>query len=151
LFRLSFPIGHIEVTDEVSSLRLLSHSVSGRENRFRDGVRARDGRCVITGLVNTLAPFGSWDVFEAAHVFPLQHESIWIHQGYGRWVTNMPNEIAASRINSTQNGLLLKRDIHPLFDSYKVSINPNVSELESSSSLRKQALCCGTNTNIGRV
>jgi hypothetical protein len=71
-----------------------------------------------------------WYGFEAAHVFPLQHESIWINEGLSRWVTNMPNEVGVPRINSTQNGLLLKRDIHYLFDLYMISINPDVSDLE---------------------
>ncbi|EEQ31358.1 hypothetical protein McanMca71_004533 [Microsporum canis] len=117
--------GPIQVTDEVASLRVLSYSVSGRENHFRDGVRARDGRCVITGVLNQFAQFGRWNAFKAAHVFPLQHESIWIDQGYSRWVTNMADEVGVSRINSTQNGLLLKSDVHELFDSYMLSINPD--------------------------
>jgi hypothetical protein len=115
------------VTNEVSSLRLPSYSVSGRENRFRDGVRARDGRCVITGELNPVAQYGQWDGFEAAHLVPLQHEKIWIEQDFGRCVTNMLNEVGASRINSTQNGLLLRSDIHRLFDSYMISINADVS------------------------
>ncbi|PGG98320.1 hypothetical protein GX51_06882 [Blastomyces parvus] len=116
--------GPIQVTDEVSFLRILSYSSSGRENHFRDGVRARDGRCVVTGVLNL---FGSvrWTGFKTAHVFPLQHERIWTDQGYGRWVTNMENEVEASRINSTQNGLLLRSDIHELFDLYLLSINPD--------------------------
>ncbi|EGC48544.1 conserved hypothetical protein [Histoplasma capsulatum var. duboisii H88] len=117
--------GPIRVTDEVSSLRVPSYSISGRENHFRDGVRARDGKCVITGVVNQFAPFGRWNAFKAAHVFPLQHESIWIDQGYSRWVTNMANEVEVSQINSIQNGLLLKSDVHDLFDSYMLSINPD--------------------------
>ncbi|EEP82136.1 predicted protein [Uncinocarpus reesii 1704] len=117
--------GPIQVTDEASTLRVPSHSISGRENHFRDGVRARDGRCVITGVLNPLAPFRKWFGFKAAHVFPLQHEGIWIDQGCGRWVTNMPNEVGASLINSTQNGLLLRGDVHDFFDSYLLSINPD--------------------------
>ncbi|EER37218.1 conserved hypothetical protein [Histoplasma capsulatum H143] len=118
--------GPIQVTDEVSSLRILSYSISSQENdHFRDGVRARDGRCVITGDLNQFAPFGRWTGFDAAHVFPLQHENIWIDQGYSCWVTNMEDEVGASRINSTQNGLLLRRDVHALFDSYILSINPD--------------------------
>ncbi|KAG5287530.1 hypothetical protein I7I50_12359 [Histoplasma capsulatum G186AR] len=37
----------------------------------------------------------------------------------------MEDEVGASQINSTQNGLLLRRDVHALFDSYILSINPD--------------------------
>ncbi|OJD21951.1 hypothetical protein ACJ73_06707 [Blastomyces percursus] len=41
----------------------------------------------------------------------------------------MANEVGASRINSTQNGLLLRSDVHDLFNSYMLSINPDVNIL----------------------
>ncbi|EGE01677.1 hypothetical protein TEQG_00723 [Trichophyton equinum CBS 127.97] len=107
--------GPIQVTDEASALRVPSFSVSGRDSRFRAGVRARDGRCVVTGIINIYAQFGAWEGFEAAHVFPLQQENIWVEHGFGRWASNIEN----------QNGLLLKSDAHQFFDAYKISINPD--------------------------
>ncbi|KKK19601.1 hypothetical protein P175DRAFT_0233505 [Aspergillus ochraceoroseus IBT 24754] len=52
--------GNIRVTDEPWDARLISHSISSREVSFRQGVRERDGKCVITGQPNRLAAAGSW-------------------------------------------------------------------------------------------
>lgn len=88
---------------------------------FCDAIRLRDHRCIISGRE---AVNGFWTSFEAAHIFPLAHEGHWIQQDFGRWITKPP--INGGSINSVQNGLLLRRDIHGLFDSYDVSINPDV-------------------------
>lgn len=124
-----FYLGNIRVTDEPWVAQLMSHSISGREDSFGCGVRARDGKCVLTGRVNRLAAAGSWDGFQAAHIFPLEHENIWIQNNYGRWITNMQGVIGNSRINSVQNGLLVSSNLHTAFDQYLFSINPDVSNL----------------------
>jgi hypothetical protein len=54
--------------------------------------------------------------FEAAHIFPLAYEGHRIQ----------PENTRGGTINSVQNGLLLRSDIHQLFDSYDLSINPDV-------------------------
>lgn len=100
----------------------MSNSESGREDSFRNGIRARDGRCVITGRINLLAPY-RWAGFEAAHIFPREKETLWRQFNYGRWITNMEG----SRINSTQNGLLMLGNLHTCFDQYLFSVNPDVS------------------------
>ena len=43
-----------QVSDETWVHRTTSHSVSGREDSFRNGIRARDGRCAIPGVVNRM-------------------------------------------------------------------------------------------------
>lgn len=106
--------------------RIISHNVSGRDNAFRDGVRTRDERCVISGIVNRRAPH-RWTLFEAAHIFPLEKEDYWIHENYGRWINDMDSTNGESKINSIQNGFLLQSNIHQLFDQYLVSVNPDVS------------------------
>jgi len=106
--------------------RIQSFNVSGREDAFRDGVRARDGRCVISGVVNRRAPL-RWTSFTAAHIFPLEKENLWIQWNYGRWITDMDGTIGVSKINSVQNGFLLREHVHSLFDQYLVSVNPDVS------------------------
>ncbi|GFF71734.1 hypothetical protein IFM47457_02965 [Aspergillus lentulus] len=69
-------LGHIKLTDETPVLRICSHSDSGRETSFRDGVRARDKMCVLSGR-KTMAPnLHDWTGFEAAHIFPLEKEDI---------------------------------------------------------------------------
>lgn len=65
-----------------------------------------------------------WSGLEAAHVFPLAYENHWIQYDFARWIT-VPS-IAGSSINSVQNGMLLRADIHALFDNYLFSINPDV-------------------------
>lgn len=88
---------------------------------FRDAIRMRDRRCIIT---EQEAVYGSWTSFEAAHIFPLAYEGHWLQDDYERWITKPP--ASGGTINSVQNGLLLRRDIHGLFDSYEISINPDV-------------------------
>ncbi|KAF8429545.1 hypothetical protein EV426DRAFT_581777 [Tirmania nivea] len=43
----------INVSDEAGVFRLISHNVSGRDGAFMTGIRARNGRCVIPGIVNS--------------------------------------------------------------------------------------------------
>lgn len=105
--------------------RLITHSISGREDTFRDGIRARDGKCVISGMVNRGAQFNIWSGFQAAHIFPLESESYWVDQGYGRWIRDVTPGVA--KINSRQNGFLLQATVHIDFDNYLVSVNPDVS------------------------
>ena len=50
-------IGPIQVTNEPWVHRIISHNVSGRDSSFRDGIRARDGKCVVIGVVNRMAPY----------------------------------------------------------------------------------------------
>ncbi|RPB27384.1 hypothetical protein L211DRAFT_860438 [Terfezia boudieri ATCC MYA-4762] len=89
---------------------------------FREAVRQKNRRCVITGEVAE-AEYGIWRGFEAAHIFPLAYESNWIQGNYECWITHHPN--TRGSINSVQNGLLLRSDVHDLFDGYDVSINPD--------------------------
>ena len=105
-------IGPIRVTNEPCIHRIISHNVSGRDNGFREGIRARDNKCVISGVVNTMAPY-EWFGFEAAHIFPLAKETLWIQGKY--------------RIKSEQNGFLLQSSVHQLFSQYRISVNPDVS------------------------
>lgn len=67
---------------------------------------------------------GFWYGFGAEHIFPLAYESHWCALGYNDLVTLMPSRGGA--INSVQNGLLLREDLHSLFDNYIFSINPDV-------------------------
>jgi len=65
----------------------------------------------------------SWAGYQAAHIFPLAYEGHWIHYNYGQWITIQPNR--GGPINSVQNGILLRSDLHILFDAYDVTINPD--------------------------
>jgi HNH endonuclease len=70
------------------------------------------------------ADLGNWSGFEAAYIFPLAYEGHWAQHSYDRWITIRPD--TGGSINSVQNGMLLRRDIHSDFDNYFVSINPDV-------------------------
>lgn len=83
-------------------------------------MRERDSRCVITGF-----KYSSWTALQAAHVFPLAHASYWNINNYGRWITT---DDPSGSINSVQNGILLRADIHQLFDAFAFSINPDVGD-----------------------
>jgi hypothetical protein len=106
-------------------VRTISSSPLGpRVSAFRDAVRARDGRCIVTGVVALGAQYDNWRSFEAAHIFPLAYEEHWKNSDFTRWISILP--IAGASINSVQNGILLRSNIHVLFDSYEISINPDV-------------------------
>ncbi|KAI9763807.1 MAG: hypothetical protein M1840_009061, partial [Geoglossum simile] len=85
-------------------------------------VRERDDGCVVTG---TRALFQDYDIFEAAHIFPLAHLDLW-HSGQWsqRIEDDFPN-VGASKIHSIQNGILLTQNAHTLFDKYKIAIDPD--------------------------
>lgn len=117
----------IEISDEPWIHRLITHNVSGRDSAFRNGIRARDGKCVISGLVNRAAFRDEWMSFEAAHIFPLESESYWVAHNYGRWITDMESTNGVSRIRSLPNGFLLRADVHQPFDQYVIAVNPDVS------------------------
>ncbi|KAL0634243.1 hypothetical protein Q9L58_006861 [Maublancomyces gigas] len=116
--------GSITVNNELWLVRTISVTSGTRLAAFRDAVRDRDRRCVITGR-RVVSARGAWTGFEAAHIFPLAYERHWMEHNYGRWITIPPATESAGSINSVQNGMLLRADIHALFDSYTVSINPD--------------------------
>jgi len=112
---------------------LVFPSCGTRTAAFHDAVRERDGRCVITGDLAIDGVNGYWHGFEASHVFPLAYEEHWNNHNYGDWVT-IPCESGGS-INSVQNGILLRTDIQCLFDTYSISINPDVCMVKIFSSV----------------
>ncbi|MCJ1422113.1 hypothetical protein MMC32_008484 [Xylographa parallela] len=115
--------GSFLVTDEVPLTRTISLHTGTRHETFRHAVRARDRRCVVTGKRALLAYKNGWTGFEAAHIFPLVYQGYWNDPNFSRWITTIPT--AGGPINSVQNGLLFRSDIHQLFDSYFFSINPD--------------------------
>ncbi|KAK9375636.1 uncharacterized protein V1513DRAFT_377532 [Lipomyces chichibuensis] len=114
----------ISMTDEPCIIRILSRTITGRDDAFRNQVRERDGKCVITGLVNTQAYRDRWTGFEAAHIFPLSSEDYFVQSGFIRWITNRRDEHDTG-INSAQNGLLMQNSIHALFDDFGFAVNPD--------------------------
>ena len=120
---VEFLVGTISINGQPWLVRTISQGSGVRVAEFRDAVRQRDQRCVITGK-SAVNARGSWAGFQATHIFPLAYEEHWIYHNYGRCITIQPN--TGGSINSVQNGLLLTATLHILFDSYDVSINPDV-------------------------
>ena len=122
----SLQTGSITLTEEAPLLRALSLHSGTRIASFRDAVRERDRRCVITGMRVRRPDLGRWGMFEVAHIFPLAYEDHWNKSDYRRWITVPPPNESDGSIHSVQNGMLLSADMHALFDAYGVSINPDV-------------------------
>ncbi|KAG0132665.1 HNH endonuclease-domain-containing protein [Tuber indicum] len=116
---------HREGIDEPWILRLVSRYTSLGEDIFRDQVTDHDWRCVISGIANPeiLIQADNWAGFEAAHIFPLEHESLWVSYNHGRWITDMDDAAELSKINSPQNSILLRADVHQMFKQYLVCVN----------------------------
>ncbi|KAF8448357.1 hypothetical protein BGX38DRAFT_1250326 [Terfezia claveryi] len=96
--------GTVTVNNEEWLVRTISVNSGTRVAEFRETVRQRDRRCVITGqsAVNARGDIG-----------------------LRRWITLHPS--SGESINSVQNGLLLRSDEHALFHAYGFSINPDES------------------------
>ncbi|KAA8908918.1 hypothetical protein FN846DRAFT_1027706 [Sphaerosporella brunnea] len=62
------------------------------QDALHTGIRARDGRCVISSVVNRMAPY-DWTFFQAA----LEKVSLWLHFNYGRWITDMDDTKGATK------------------------------------------------------
>jgi len=119
----------VEASNERPLHRSVSLSSTTRDSGFRDAVRSRDGKCVLTGMAPRNPAAGIGRPLQAAHVFPLAYGEQWLRQGHGRCITNTPR--GGERINSVRNGLLLQASAHVLFDTYDFSINPDVTALRS--------------------
>ncbi|KAG0636815.1 hypothetical protein HOY80DRAFT_975892 [Tuber brumale] len=117
----------IQVSDESWVHRLISHKIASGENSFRDDIRNRDRKCVISGISNPEIHIQSnnWTIFEAAHIFPPEHSSLWIQYDYGRWIAGKGDATESSKINSPQNGFLLRQEVQTMFNQYLISVNPD--------------------------
>lgn len=112
--------GDFAVNDEPVLTRTISKQSGSRHESFCTAVRERDGRCLITG--RRPVSHDMWLGLEAAHIFPLAYYDHWMQHNYDRWITLH----AGLPINSVQNGLLLRSDIHQMFDGYLFAVNPDV-------------------------
>ncbi|OBT42765.1 hypothetical protein VE00_06596 [Pseudogymnoascus sp. WSF 3629] len=95
-------------------------SATPRSEKFRDRVRNRDGRCVITGIADP-----EFLALEAAHIFPLAHLELWVSGKWKQQLSDDDIDTSESGINSVQNGLLLDSSAHLFFDKYALAIDPD--------------------------
>lgn len=98
--------------------------MSGRDDRFREEVRRRDGRCVVSHIQNVNAESHCWAGFDVAHIVPLAFETLFVTEGFSQLITNRAD--GETGINSCQNGMMLLSSIHQLFDVYMITVDPDV-------------------------
>ena len=115
--------GTLSINNEPWLVRTKSVASEDATKGFRDAVRQRDFRCVITGDYAPMAEYGFWSGYTATHIFPLEYKQHWVDHGYDSWITIPGSE---GSINSVQNGILLRGDIRTFFECYILSINPDV-------------------------
>ena len=65
--------------------------------------------------------------FQAAHIYPRYGLGQWKEFNYGCWLNNYNPADADLGIDSIQNGMLLRADVHLMWDAYNISVNINVS------------------------
>ncbi|KAL1852579.1 hypothetical protein Plec18170_005710 [Paecilomyces lecythidis] len=112
--------GHeVRITNEQYVPRTLSLGSMATTERFRRQVRNRDGRCVISN--HQVMDVQRWTGFEAAHIFPRSISDLFSSHGFANQLTYDISE----GVNSPQNGILLRADIHQLWDTYQVAVNPD--------------------------
>ncbi|KAJ5894918.1 hypothetical protein N7495_006609 [Penicillium taxi] len=106
--------GEVLLTREVSFRRLPSRNNTPIEEAFQVGLRIRDGKCMISLKVNPMVgdPGDSeeWDIFEG---------------DFSWFITTTNTNNHRADMNSIQNGLLLKGDVHKLFDKFIIIVNPD--------------------------
>jgi len=113
----------VQRSDQVYYPRTLSLSATSRDSRFRNQVRDRDRRCVISGQVIPERDIqdGYWGGLQAAHIFPLALDHLFNSLGYNNLIThNVP-----PGVNSPQNGILLRSDLHEYWVCYAFTVNPD--------------------------
>ncbi|CUS15892.1 unnamed protein product, partial [Tuber aestivum] len=117
----------IQVSDEPWTPRLIAPEVTGRDSSFLNIVWNRDRKCVISriSIPETSIRSNNWTTFEATHIFPPEHEPLWIQNNYGRWMVHKDDATESSKIGLPQNGFLLRSHLRQLFDAYLISINPD--------------------------
>jgi len=100
-------------------------NTQSRTDAYRRRVRARDPCCLITGLQ---VERDDYSRFKAAHIYPRAYVIEWNRKGYPSQITDpAPNsEVGgSSKIDSVQNALLLRSDLHDAWDNYMIAVNPD--------------------------
>ncbi|KAF8121088.1 hypothetical protein EV363DRAFT_1458357 [Boletus edulis] len=94
-----------------------------RAHHYRTRGRARDGKCLITGLQTQ-----TYSRFKVAHIFPRAHDVEWVRKGYPSKITDAADEACVggpTKIDSVQNLVTLRGDLHDAWDNYEFGVDPN--------------------------
>ncbi|KAG6371195.1 hypothetical protein JVT61DRAFT_9818 [Boletus reticuloceps] len=100
-------------------------NTSLRTSAYRERTRARDPCCLISSLPVSRDDFSR---FKAAHIFPRAHDVDWVNKGYPSRITDpatLPELGGPTKIDSIQNVILLRSDLHDAWDDYKFAVNPD--------------------------
>ncbi|KAH9032547.1 hypothetical protein EDB84DRAFT_1561942 [Lactarius hengduanensis] len=90
---------------------------------YRARGRARDGKCLITGLQTQ-----TYSRLKVAHIFPRAHDAEWIRKGYPSKITDSADEVVMggpTKIDSVQNVITMRSDLHDAWDNYEFGVDPN--------------------------
>jgi len=96
-----------------------------RTEHYRTRTRARDPCCLISGLSVVRDDYSR---FKAAHIFPRAHDGEWIRRGFPSRITDPAPAVEVggpTKIDSIQNVMLLRSDLHDAWDNYKIGVNPD--------------------------
>ncbi|KAJ7229197.1 hypothetical protein GGX14DRAFT_617291, partial [Mycena pura] len=110
------------------SARLRHPTISGtpaRTDHYRNRVRQRDPGCLISGLPVIRDDYSR---FKTAHIYPRAHDATWIERGYPSRITDtasLQTVGGPAKIDSVQNVILLRTDLHDAWDNYKFGVNPD--------------------------
>ncbi|OBZ79901.1 hypothetical protein A0H81_01457 [Grifola frondosa] len=94
-----------------------------RQEAYRMRTRVRDQCCLISGLQVIRNDYVR---LKAAHIFPRAHDIEWVDKGYQSLITDtapIADVGGAIKIDSIQNTLLLRSDLHDAWDSYRFGVN----------------------------
>jgi len=110
------------------SPRLRHPTISNTRSRpaaYQERTRARDPCCLVSGLPVTRGDFSR---FRAAHIFPSAHDVDWVSKGYPSRIMD-PASLAElggpTKIDSVQNVILLRSDLHDAWANYKFGVFPD--------------------------
>jgi len=108
--------------------------------------QTRDGKCLITGLLSQ-----TYSRLNVAHIFPRAHDAEvsnlfllgpilitehygyqWVREGYPSKITDTADMAVMGgqiKIDSVQNLITLRSDLHDAWDNYEFGVDPNVSSI----------------------
>lgn len=76
-----------------------------------------------------MAAVGQYRGLHAAHIFPHVREADWRAGNSQKYITDIlsPSGSDTDKVHSPQNGILISAGHHAQFNSFELSINPDVS------------------------
>ncbi|KAF8481646.1 hypothetical protein DFH94DRAFT_691292 [Russula ochroleuca] len=112
------------------------------------GIRARtrDGQCLITGVQSFIR-------LGVAHIFPRIYDTEWTHKGYPSKITDQADEASMGgslKIDSVQNLITLRYDLHCAWDNYEFGIDPN-NNYHITAFLNGNADCNGLHLKLDHI